>query len=280
MTASMMNAYKAASLLAERDLSPEDRKILQDMDSHDVVVVRGQYDRVEDVFELVKLKHVVIHPATVGEYTFRPEQLVIINCPGNLDRAGITAIRTFVEGGGSLITTDWALKNVVEQAFPGFIAYNGKPTADEVVRIEIRGSDEPFLNGLFNEKSDPLWWLEGSSYPIRILDAERVRVLITSKELGDRYGEAPVAVSFNVGEGDVLHMISHYYLQRAETRTERHQAKWNTLAAEMGAEDVAQEAPQELADLSVGEVEAAYSSYRFTQNLVLDKQKRNRERKK
>ena len=31
-----------------------------------------------------------------------------------------------------------------------------------------------------------------------------------------------MAVWFRWGEGDVFHMISHYYLQRTELRTERH----------------------------------------------------------
>lgn len=279
MNEQMMKAYRAATMLAEHDLSDEDRKILREMPDDDVVVIRGQYDRVEQVFDLIGLKHVVLDPTQVGSTAFRPDQMVIVNCPGNLDRAGITAIRSFVESGGSLITTDWALKNVIEPAFPGILAYNGKPTRDEVVRIEIRDSDEPFLAGLFTENADPLWWLEGSSYPIRIVDPDRVRVLITSKEVGERYGEAPVAVAFDVGEGDVLHMISHYYLQRAETRTQRHQSNWSTYASELGADSVAASAPAEMADLSVGEVEAAYSSTRFTRNMVLAKQKKNRSRR-
>jgi hypothetical protein len=45
------------------------------------------------------------------------------------------------------------------------------------------------------------------------LDSERVRTLIRSKELAAKYGESPVAIAFQFGAGDVLHMISHYYLQ-------------------------------------------------------------------
>jgi len=280
MNERMMKAYRAATMLAEKDLSQEDRELLERMRDDDVVVVRGSYDRVEEVFKLIGMRHVAIDPREVGRWKFRPEQMVIINCPGNLDRAGITKLRSFVEAGGSLITTDWALKNVIEQAFPGIIEYNGNVTQDEVVRIEIKDGDDPFLAGLFTDRADPLWWLEGSSYPIRILDREKVRVLITSRELGERYGEEPVAVAFNVGEGDVLHMISHYFLQRAETRNARHAAGWKTYASELGADAIAAAAPADLADLSVSEVEAAYSSYRFTRNLVLDKQRRNIERRK
>ena len=70
---------------------------------------------------------------------------------------------------------------------------------------------------------DPLWWLEASSYPIRVLDPA-VEVLLASSELQGKYGEAPVAVLFRHGQGEVFHMISHYYLQRTELREARHQS--------------------------------------------------------
>ena len=68
----------------------------------------------------------------------------------------------------------------------------------------------------------PVWWLEGSSYPTRILDPDRVQVLIRSRELESRWGESAVAVLFRHGQGEVFHMVSHYYLQRTETRDARH----------------------------------------------------------
>jgi hypothetical protein len=179
-----------------------------------VIVVRGSYDHVEDVLQLAGLPHRAID---VGRTRLAPEQMLIVNCPGHVDAAGNDRIRAFVHASGSLVTTDWALEHVIEPAFPGVLRYNGRSTADEVVRIEIKSSDDAFLRGLFHEGNDPLWWLEGSSYPIEILDKERVRVLLTSREIERKYGEAPVAVSFDYGAGDVLHMISHYcYLQ---TRT-------------------------------------------------------------
>ena len=41
-----------------------------------------------------------------------------------------------VHAGGTLVTTDWALRHVIEPAFPGVLAYNERPTmggADECV---------------------------------------------------------------------------------------------------------------------------------------------------
>ena len=66
-----------------------------------------------------------------------------------------------------------------------------------------------------------MWWLENSSYPIEIIDKEKVKVLVRSDELKRRYRHDPIIVSFEWGKGVVYHMISHFYLQRSETRTKK-----------------------------------------------------------
>ena len=82
-----------------------------------------------------------------------------------------------------------------------------------------------------------------------------------------------VAVRFEWGEGEVFHMISHYYLQRTETRTIRHQAGAGAYFAEKG---VAME-PEMAAciqDLTVADVESARASSAFMSNIVIDKKAR------
>jgi hypothetical protein len=187
-------------------------------------------------------------------------------------------IRRFVEQGGTLVTTDWALRHILEPAFPQTVAYNERPTGDEVVRVEILDRSHPYVDGVFAQGADPVWWLEGSSYPIRILDASSVRVLLASAELGGRYGEPAIAVHFRAGEGEVLHMISHYYLQRAETRTARHASSWKTYATETGAEQLASLKLAEFEDLRTADVEAAHTSLAFMSRLISEKKRRTRER--
>jgi hypothetical protein len=111
------------------------------------------------------------------------------------------------------------LKHVLEPAFPGVVEFNQRQTADEVVRVEILDTADPFLNSLLGPNDDPQWWLEGSSYPIRILDENKVHVLVKSKDIQEKYGESPVFVTFDYEGGKIYHMISHFYLQRSETRT-------------------------------------------------------------
>ena len=142
-----------------------------------------------------------------------------------------------------------------------------------MVRIDIIESDSPYLMGVLDADDDPQWWLEGSSYPIRVLDKKQVRVLITSRELGEKYGEEPVAVVFNFGKGEVFHMISHYFLQRAEFRNARHQRSAASYADDKGVpfdEPMADMA----SDLSLYEVEAAATSSRMFANIAADKKRR------
>lgn len=261
----MRRAYRSGARISRERMAreaPLDAAALEAVQASDVVVVRGSYDRVELVLEALELPYTAVEPHQLGGVRLRPEQLLVVNCPGHLGPEALAEVRRFVEGGGSLFTTDWALRHVLEPAFPGVVAYNGRPTADDVVRIEVRDHDNPFLRGVADPGEDPLWWLEGSSYPIRVLDPG-VRVLIASAELERRYGEAPVAVLFRVGEGEVFHLISHYYLQRTELRETRQRASASAYAAERGVE-----ADEWMADLFAGEVETAASSSRFLANVV------------
>ena len=272
-------AYDAGAEMArkkiERD-APLDAKALKRVNASDIVVVQGSYDHVELVLEALELPFTTVDPSQVEHLRLRPEQLLVVNCPGNVSSGAVPVIRKFVEAGGTLFTTDWALKHVIEPCFPGTIEYNQQATGDDVVRIEVLNRDHRFLQGVLEDGDDPLWWLEGSSYPIRVLDPERVQVLITSTELGRKYGEAPVAVTFKHGEGEVLHMISHYYLQRAELRTARHNMAGADFVADKGVGLSAEKAEYLRAlDLKRGEMEAAYSSSRFMANLVAEKKRRS-----
>jgi gamma-glutamylcyclotransferase (GGCT)/AIG2-like uncharacterized protein YtfP len=261
-------AYRVAGELTRarmRRSAPADAEALAAVGPDDVVVVPGVYDSVERVLEVLGVPHVLVAPDELAGRRLRPDQLVVVNCPGHLPDRALPALRDFVAAGGMLFTTDWALRHVVEPAFPGTVAYNGRPTGDEVVRIEVASADDPLVAGVLDDGGEPQWWLEASSYPVRVLEPA-VSVLIASAELGARYGEAAVVVRFAHGEGVVLHMVSHYYLQRTETRTRRQAAPGWALVAEVGLADVAD--PAAVEDLRVGELESAMASVRLVANVV------------
>lgn len=269
-------AYAAGASLSRDRLRREDplgAEALAAVEAADVVVVPGTYDHVERVLDALEVPFTRLPGTSLRGIDLRPEQLLVVNCPGTLSAPDIVAVRDFVAAGGSLFTTDWALRNVVEPAFPGVLAYNGRPTSDAVVRIEVLDRDNPFLRGVMDEADDPQWWLEGSSYPITVLDPDRVEVLITSKELEAQWGEAAVAVLFRHGDGEVFHMISHYYLQRTELRDARHRQGASALWAEKGVA-MPRAMVSVTADLAVGDVESSASSARLFANIVADKKRR------
>jgi len=247
---------------------PLDEEYLKKVSDSDVIVVRERFDRAEDVLKAMEIPHVIIDTQDVDRAELNPSQVVFINCPGRLSRDGIAKIRTFVEEGGFLVTTDWALKHVIEPAFPGILRYNQQPTRDDVVRVEILDCGHQFLEGLISTDEDPQWWLEGSSYPIEILDKDKVEVLITSEEMEAKYGEAPIAVTFNYGAGSVFHIVSHYYLQRADLRTARHK---QTASEYFATKGVAPDAAME--DVSLGSAESAYTSAGLISKVIIEKQK-------
>ena len=269
-------AYQAGGRIARERMTreaPMNAAALDAIEASDIVVVEGCYDHVELVLGALELPYQTIQAGHLHRVHLRPDQLLVINCPGQLPAPEIVQVRDFVAAGGTLFSTDWALRNVLEPAFPGLVEFNERPTHDDVVRIDIIESDSPYLMGVLDADDDPQWWLEGSSYPIRVLDKEQVRVLITSRELGEKYGEEPVAVVFNFGKGEVFHMISHYFLQRAEFRNARHQRSAASYADDKGVpfdEPMADMA----SDLSLYEVEAAATSSRMFANIAADKKRR------
>ncbi|MDI9599377.1 MAG: hypothetical protein QM323_07790 [Acidobacteriota bacterium] len=118
-------AYRAAATITRERLrrdAPERARALESVQAGDVVVVAGAYDHVESVLGALDVPHSVIQPGDLDRLRLRPEQLLIVNCPGQVSDAAVVRIRRFVEAGGSLFTTDWALRYVIEPAFPGVLA--------------------------------------------------------------------------------------------------------------------------------------------------------------
>jgi hypothetical protein len=269
-------AYQVAGTITKSRMAQEaplDAAALEAVEASDIVVVTGCYDHVEQVLGALEVPYTTVDPRHLDNLPLRPEQLLVVNCPGEVSPVAIVRIRDFVANGGTLFTTDWALRHVVEPAFPGHVAYNGRSTGDDVVRIEVVDATSPYLTGVLDVENDPQWWLEGSSYPITVVDPERVRVLIRSKELGEKYGEQAVAVVFPYGKGEVFHMISHYYLQRTELRNARHQQTAASYAFEKGV-SVDSDTAVMMTNLNLGDLESAESSTRLLANIVADKKRR------
>ena len=117
-------SYMAGGAMARGRMAreaPLAAEALESVEASDIVVVSGSFDHVEKVLAALELPFELVHPGQLRRVSLRPEQLLVINCPGQLEVAEIVQIRDFVEAGGTLFTTDWALRNVVEAAFPGVL---------------------------------------------------------------------------------------------------------------------------------------------------------------
>ena len=281
---SMKKANELASKLLRRRLEkerPDDAKVMNEIKEDDIIVIKGQYDRIEDILSISKIPHKLLSASQLKNIKLNPNQMLIINCPGYIERESIIQITKFVEDGGYLFTTDWALLNVLEKSFPGYVKYNQKPTIDDTVQIEIIDKDNPFLDMIMSDSADPNWWLEGSSYPIQVLNKSEVKILIQSREMKEKYDEEAIAIFFKFGKGKVFHITSHFYLQRADMRTERHKASSKEyFANEMAfSESEYSEFEEDMEDVQLGEAQSAYSMQQFINNIIIDKKKSQKKKK-
>ncbi|MHA1202849.1 MAG: hypothetical protein ACTSQ4_10040, partial [Candidatus Heimdallarchaeaceae archaeon] len=123
----MKNSYEVSSWYAKtklREEEPEMAAALDEVEESNVIVVQGGYDNCEFVLRLADIPHVVINEHAAETVSYRPDQTVFINCPGDIRDKAIRKLVTFVREGGLLITTDWALQNVLEKGFPDKVKYN------------------------------------------------------------------------------------------------------------------------------------------------------------
>lgn len=206
----MTDAYASSAAAVKSALDEADAFV-----GGEVIVTIGQYDKVQQVLDYLEIPYRLVPCQIVEDLPLRADQVLIVNCPGQFSTEGLAAIERFVRRGGTLVTTDWALSTTLSRAIPGYVSHNGVSTKDDVVRVSWVHDDDVHTRGVEVPSHTLQWWLEGASYPIKIED-RRVRVLVRSDEMGERYRDDALVVSFAYGEGAVFHLTSHYYLQRSK----------------------------------------------------------------
>ena len=80
-------AYRGAAAITRAQLrrdAPERARVLDDVEQSDVVVVTGTYDHVQQVLGALEVPHTAIHPNDLDHLTLHPEQLLVVNCPGQV----------------------------------------------------------------------------------------------------------------------------------------------------------------------------------------------------
>ena len=200
-------------------------RLLRRRPSTETLVVPGTYDRVEDVLDLFEIPYTVVKMRELRTLDLKNARTIFVNCSNEAFPDDVAAIvGKFVHGGGYLFSTDWALENVVEKAFPRTIrpirvrGNQIRGTPEMVIKVSAKLKRHFFLRGTGLEKEDAQWWLEDSSYPVRIVRPELVEVLVDSAELRKRYGSGAVAVTFRWGQGRVVHVMGHYFQKEGNLR--------------------------------------------------------------
>ncbi len=260
----MTQAYTATANLVRETMQEQTGVTTQDFRGGEILVTLGQYDKVQQVLDYLQLPYQTLPCGVIDELPLRADQVLIINCPGQFAADELEVVRRFVANGGTLITTDWALQTTLQPAFPGTVEYNGRSTSDDVVPVSWVDPDSPYTRGVEVPGQTISWWLEGSSYPIRVLDP-RVSVLVRSAEMKRKYGEDALVVTFGYGEGRVFHLTSHYYLQRSQGDKS---VKAEEVVHSLGGKAIMDEAIT--SGVSGSQLSAAYSSLRLLANILYE----------
>jgi hypothetical protein len=118
-------------------------------------------------------------------------------------------IRDFVAKGGFLLATDWALDNLVQKAFPGYVEPDGRQNRRSIYDAELVNPEGPlFANTVTNAH----WKMDKESHMLRVLKPGTVRVLARSSYLTkeDPASGGALAVVFPFGRGQVMHVLAHF----------------------------------------------------------------------
>ena len=266
----LAKAYDLAAAAVRRRLAeqhPDRLAALDRLSRTDVAVYAGSFDTVQEVLSRLGVAYVLDPKAPAAPVVFS-------NCTGNRNDKRNKQLEDHVRTGAWLVSSDWQLNNVVSPAFPNTVRWTGqKGTTNEVVGVEADNSSvwaETVFPGI-----DPQWWLEGGSHPITIDDPARVRVEAVSHELHVRYQAAPVAVSFDWGEGHVFHVISHFWLKQTRVPDNRYRRPCTEFLrtamrlSDLAIEDVLKEAKVKPDEVNLASCQSAVTSVELVAGLCV-----------
>jgi HEAT repeat protein len=247
-----------------------------------ILVVLGRWDHAEKVLDHLRIPHTALRAQELKDAGLNPNQIILVNCEGTLDKDSAERIQWFVNVGGYLMSTDWALANAVRVAFPGYSGhFPGANTGNDVVVVEEATRGHPFTAGVFTDVPAMKWWLEIQAFPITVDYPERIDILVDSAEMRRRYGSSPLALAFRWGLGKVQHSVSHFALQEEGMTQARGEAARKVFAADhLGLSlEAIRELDKEgafagaLNEETLRKIAPDYSMFRLIVNVVAEKSK-------
>jgi HEAT repeat protein len=245
-----------------------------------IVVVTGAWDKVQIVLGHLAIPHTLLRAQQLKDQGLNPNQTILVNCEGNMDSDSRERVQWFVNVGGYLMTTDWALTKTIEPGFPGYLKqFSGSSTGNDVVVVEDARPGHPFTAGVFDGVPALKWWLEVQAFPMTVVWPERVEVLVDSSEMRQRYGSSPMAATFRWGLGKVQHSISHFYLQEEGMQQAQKPRDRMVFAADnlgLSLDEIRKIAKDKgfdgnLSEETMKKVAPGYSMFRLIVNVVAEK---------
>ena len=223
---------------------PGDARTMERLREDDVVVIKGRSDKVEEVLDALKLKHVEHERSAFDSVELDPErQVLVLNCASKeyLSEAGIAKVREFVAKGGYLFSSDWELRNTLAKAFPEVVEFlkdAGKDDLKVTIRPNRENANHPLLRDVFPlgtwTEAKFTWTIDSRSHLVK--PNPNLQVLVESPEM-DSMGSNIVAFCFGYTadggqarpmtgggsggsrrrqhkSGVVLHVLSHFKNQK------------------------------------------------------------------
>lgn len=193
---------------------PSENSRAEEVRKAPVVVVTGSADHMEQVLRHAQARFVVVRPEELSTLPLHSQQVLMVNCRGEMSQPARERVRRFVAAGGFLYTTDHAVHELVEKIFPGTIRWNHKTTQQEIFPLQVYGTEASrgLLRHLGSSASQR-WQVAGGGYLIDVLDPHRVETLMESKQVAARYGSGVIGVRFRYEDGYVIHVTGHFYTQ-------------------------------------------------------------------
>ncbi len=175
--------------------------------STDIVETKGQWDNAGRTLQKMGIACTTIRGSDLREYPLEHTKVLILNCPGNVPRDTFQRIRDFVAQGGYLICTDWALDEMLQKTFPGYVEWNRKQNHRDFYDAAIVSPD-PVLCRYTVANAN--WKLDRECHLLTVLKPDAVRVVVRSQSLAHEDGQGILAVTFAFGRGQVLHLVGHF----------------------------------------------------------------------
>jgi hypothetical protein len=198
----------------KRDLGRGLRETKRRVTKSQIVVVQGDFDKIEKVLDLYEWPYTLIERRALLTKRYSQARLLFINCgrkPAAPQRRKlISIVKAFVARGGWVVTSDWSIDPYITGSFPDRVrvAKPKRRQPDTTVTVRPMMQDS-LLSGVFSHHIQSTWWLEETSTMITV--SGNVEVLVASEEMEKRYGSKVVVFRLRYGSGRVLHLLGHFF---------------------------------------------------------------------